>query len=121
MSQPGNGFCGGKGLWVVGQQLCRDRRDPGRHMQGKSPACLRVPVLFLVLHLSAEIPPARKEKGLRSWLGAHQNVPSGMNVPWALPAHSIGDGALRSNSRGLSEHLGQRRFGYKPFNFHPVS
>lgn len=62
-SQPGNGLCGGQGPWVVGQRLCGDRRDPGGHRQGKSPAGLRVPGLFLVLSLSAEVPPARQEKG----------------------------------------------------------
>lgn len=55
-------FYGGKGLWVVGQWLCGDRRDPGGHTQGKCPAGLRVPVLFPVLFLFAEIPPARQEK-----------------------------------------------------------
>lgn len=74
-------FVGGKahGWWdssSVGQE------GPWGHMEGKNPVGLGVPVLFSVLFLSAGVPPARQEKGLRSWPGAHQDVPRGMDVPW---------------------------------------
>lgn len=90
------------------------RRDPGGHTQGKGPTGLRVPVLFPVLFLSAEIPPARQEKGVRSWPGAHQDVPSGMVVPWALSAHSIQDGDLRSNNRASQRTWGSADLGTNP-------
>lgn len=58
MSQPlwGERPEGGGAVALWGQQ------GPWGHTQGKSPAGLRVPVVFLVLFLSAEIPPARQEE-----------------------------------------------------------
>lgn len=119
-SQPGNCLCDGEGWWVMGHpQLCRGPalswggRDPGDTCREEPNGLERLPVLLLVLFLSAEIPPARQKGPETVAKSSGRTRPCrtsprrvshmGWHVPWVLCARSIWDGVLGSINQSPTE------------------